>query len=100
MPISEAERNYEPRNWIEVGDLPEIVRPMGPALGFYVCNSDSGRFQQLIREGIGHKAFLIDYELLSLDIDPICGSSIQVTAFDKIIMMVYTAEGNRLFIES
>ena len=97
--ISEAERNYEPRSWVEIDDLPEIVRPLGQALSFYICNSESMRFDQLVRDGIGHKAVLLDYELVSLDLDPLCGSSLQTTADEKFILTVFAKDGNRTFLE-
>lgn len=86
--ISDAERNYEPRQWVETDDLPEIVRPLGKALSYYICNTGSARFDQMLREGIGKKAILIDYELLSLDIDPQCGSMFSTTTNEKLIMTV------------
>lgn len=97
--ISDAERNYETRQWVEIEELPEIVRPLGDALSFYICNTDSWRFDNMVREGIGNKAVLIDYELLSLDIDPRCGSMFQTTLNEKLIMTVFTDEGNRTFVE-
>lgn len=97
--ISEAERNYEPRTWqpIDAANLPRDLDGLQPHQLFYFCNSSSGRFDDFIRADRGHKAVLLDYEILSVDLDPICGSAVQMNG-THVVLTVYTDDGNKHFI--
>lgn len=97
--ISDAERNYEPRNWVEISDIPEDRRSLSVAELFYFCNSDSQRFADLVARNRGDTAFLLDYEILSLGHEPTCGSGLMKTSSEQIVLTVYTAEGNKHYLE-
>jgi hypothetical protein len=75
--ISDAERNYEPKNWTRIDEIPQDARGLNAAEAYRFCNSDSQRFKDLLRAGRGEKAILLDYELLSLGYEPILGGSLE-----------------------
>lgn len=100
--ITEAERNYIPKNWeqVENGD-PRILffRGLGSVELSRFCNTDSQRFLDLNNVGRGHEAVLLDYELIALGHEPICGSHIQVSAEGKLIFTVFTNDGPVTYLE-
>jgi hypothetical protein len=94
--ISDAERNYEPRDWTPVETLPSNRDGLLPAQLFYFCNSDSVRFADFITRDRGDKAVLLDYEIYSVGLEPDCGSAIEVND-THVFLTVYTSEGNKHF---
>lgn len=97
--ISDVERNYEPRKWQKIDGLPPGSRALNGIELLYFCNSDSQRFEDLLTRQRSDKAVLLDYELLSLDLDPTCGSMIRMSPGEKLILTVFTADGPLDFIE-
>lgn len=98
--ISDVERNYQPREW-EKATLDEVSS--SSALGTfemtYFCNSDSQRFKDMCLRGSGDRAILLDYEILSIGYEPTCGSMINRSRDGRLILTIFTEEGNHHYIE-
>jgi hypothetical protein len=94
--ISEIERNYETRSWTAVGEIPRDVDGLIPMQLYHFCNSDSRRFDDLLRLGRGEKAVLLDYEFYSIGLEPNCGSVIEMND-THVFLTVFTKEGNKHF---
>ena len=98
--INDAERNYQTREW-EKATLDEVST--SSALGTfemsYFCTSDSQRFKDMCLRGAGDRAILLDYETLSIGYDPICGSMVNRSRDGRLILTIFTEEGNHHYIE-
>ena len=97
--ISEAERNYEPKEWVEINGVPPGSRALSPIELLRFCNTDSQAFQDLMKRQRADKAILLDYELINLGFEPTCGSHILQSPGGRIILTIFTADGPREFIE-
>lgn len=87
--ISDAERNYEPRNWIKVQHLPDDREGLNQIEMYYICTSSSQRWKDLLVQQKGERALLLDYELLALDHDILTGTLVQKSPTRGLCLTVF-----------
>jgi hypothetical protein len=97
--ISEAERNYQPKEWVTVPNLPPGCTSLNQIELYRFCNTDSQAFRDQVAMGRADRVTLLDYELINLGFEPTNGSMISKTPGGKIALTVFTAEGSKNFIE-
>lgn len=86
----EIEKNYEPKTWQRIPHIPPGSESLSPFELSYFCNSDSERFRDFLIRQRGEKATLLDYEILNLGYDPICGSAIMKSPGGKLILTIFS----------
>ena len=97
--ITEAERNYETKNWEPLANLPTTAEPLTLVDTYHICNTSSQAFQDIVKRGRVSKLVLIDYELINLGLDPLCGSMFAKSENGHLLMTVFTDEGSKHFIQ-
>lgn len=97
--ISEAEKNYECKNWKMLDKHFVGAQFLSPIERYRFCNTDSQNFRDLVAMGKGHQATLLDYELINLGYSPTNGSYIQKAPDGRLLLTIFGDEGNVTYIQ-
>lgn len=88
-----VERDYEPRKWKQVTGFPDDIEAIPPNQMYYVCTSDSRRFQDILVQGVLRHLVLVDHELLSLDHETTSGCLLRKSPSQGLCLTVFMPGG-------